>query len=231
MVMHILTTQQMSKKTEISEELFQYALDYGMREHPVLTKLRHETAKLTNSIMQIPQEQGQFMALLAKSINAKRYLELGVFTGYSSLVMALAIGKDGTVTALDNNPEYVKVAQQFWDEAGVSKQINLINGNALDTCEELLNSNHANYFDIAFIDANKSDYLAYYEYCYQLVRPGGLILIDNVLFKGQVLDEKPSTSTKAIKQLNEFVLKDQRVEISLLPIADGLTIAYKKELK
>lgn len=216
-------------KTEITDELYQYALKYGVREHPVLARLRDETAKLPRSIMQISPDQGQFMALLAKAIKAKSYLELGVFTGYSSLVMALAMGSEGKVTALELNDEYLKTAKKFWAEAVVENQISVILGDALTSCAKLVESNIK--FDIAFIDANKSDYLAYYEYCYQLVRPGGLILIDNVLFYGKVLEPKLNGVVKAIKELNEFIIKDDRVDVTLLPFADGLTIAYKKELK
>ncbi len=216
-------------KNSFDPELYQYALNFGLREHPVLTALRAETAKMARSVMQIAPDQGQLMGLLAKLTGAKRYLELGVFTGYSALVMALAMGKDGRVTGLDINSEYLKTAHKFWQDAGVNGQINVIVDEALKTCAKLLAAGEQ--FDIAFIDANKTDYMAYYEYCYQLVRHGGLILIDNVLFYGEVLAPKPSNSAVAIKQLNEFIKNDSRVDICLLPIADGLTIAYKKELK
>ncbi len=213
-------------KTVLSEELYQYAVDFGVREHSVLIKLRNETAKLSNRQMQISVDQGQLMGLLAKMIGAKRYLELGVFTGYSSLSMALAMGTDGHVTALDLNNEYLKIAREFWSEANVEKQIRVIVGSAISSCAKLIANSEQ--FDIAFIDANKTDYPAYYEYCYQLVRVGGLILVDNVLFKGAVLEEKPSNSALAIKKLNEIIKNDPRVDICMLPIADGLTIAYKK---
>jgi predicted O-methyltransferase YrrM len=215
-------------KTVIGDTLYQYAIDYGVREHHVLTKLRIETAKLTNSHMQISPDQGQFMGLLAKITGAKHYLELGVFTGYSSLAMALAMGADSTVTVLDLNNEYLQIAHNFWVEAGVDNQIRVIEGAATESCAKLI-AEHKE-FDIAFIDANKTDYPAYYEYCYQLVRIGGLILVDNVLFHGQVLAEKPSNSALAIKKLNELIKNDTRVDICMLPLADGLTIAYKKEL-
>ena len=216
-------------KTIISDELYQYALNVGVREHPLLVKLREETAQMPRAGMQISPEQGQFMAVLAKAIQAKRYLELGVFTGYSSLVMALAMGSKGHVTGLDISNEYIGIAQQYWIKAGVASQINIIIDEALNSCRKLQESGEQ--FDIAFIDANKTDYMAYYEFCYQLVRPGGLILIDNVLFHGDVLRDNPSNSVKAIKQLNEFIKSDPRVDICLLPMADGLTIAYKKEIK
>ncbi|MBP9743398.1 MAG: class I SAM-dependent methyltransferase [Burkholderiales bacterium] len=221
--------QIMPQKTEITSELYQYALDIGVKEHPVLRKLREYTAKLENSIMQIVPEQGQFMGLLAKIINAKHYLEIGVFTGYSSLVMALYMGKDSKIVALDNNRDYLQIAQKFWAEAQVDQYIKTMEGNAIESCEQLLASGHTNFFDIAFIDANKNDYLKYYEYCYKLVRPGGLILIDNVLFHGLVTKSNQPNFVETIKELNEIIYQDPRVEISLLPIADGLTIARKKE--
>ena len=191
-------------KTVLSEEIYQYAVDFGVREHPVLAKLRNETANLSNAQMQISVDQGQLMGLLAKMIGAKRYLELGVFTGYSSLNMALAMGSDGHVTGLELNTKHLITS----------------------SCAKLIADKEQ--FDIAFIDANKTDYPAYYEYCYQLVRVGGLVLVDNVLFKGAVLEEHPSNSTLAIKKLNEIIKNDPRVDICMLPIADGLTIAYKK---
>lgn len=213
-------------KTIISNELYQYAIDFGVRNHPVLEKLRIETSKLTNSHMQISVDQAQFMGLLARMISAKRYLELGVFTGYSSLAMALAMGPDSQITALDLSSEYIKIASKYWVEANVDKQITVIEGPATSSCAKLIAENEQ--FDIAFIDANKTDYPTYYEYCYKLVRVGGIILVDNVLFHGHVLQECPSNSVRAIKQLNELIKNDLRVEICMLPIADGLTIAYKK---
>ncbi|MDQ5920458.1 MAG: hypothetical protein QG673_514 [Pseudomonadota bacterium] len=220
----------MHKKTEITDDVYQYALDFGVKEHPVLEKLRLDTAKLYNAIMQIPPEQGQFMGMLAKLINAKKYLEIGVFTGYSSLAMALAMGNDGLIIGLDNNPAYLKIAQQYWTEAGVDKQITVIEADALKSCEQLLTSGHRETFDIAFIDANKNAYLDYYEYCYKLVRPGGIIMVDNVLFHGEIIKSNPPDFVETIKHLNEFIYHDSRVDISLLPLADGLTIARKKQL-
>ena len=216
-------------RIEISPALYEYALAHGVHEHPTLVKLRQYTAKLENSRMQIAIEQGQFMGLLAKITSAKRYLELGVFTGYSSLAMALAMGEDSIVYALDNRQEHLDIALKFWTEAGVANQIKTMLGAALGSLATLVNENKLNYFDMAFIDANKTDYMAYYEYCYQLVKPGGLILIDNVLFHGRVLEEHTADFVQAIKDFNKFIYNDKRVDISLLPLADGLTIAYKKE--
>ena len=231
MAMPILTTRMMSKKAEISDELYAYALEYGVHEHPVLEALRQFTiTKVAQAHMQISPDQGQFMGLLAKITQAKKYLEIGVFTGYSSLAMALAMGKDATVFALDNSLEHLEIAKQYWDKAERLNQFEVMHGSALDSLETLVKQNKQDYFDIAFVDANKADYLKYYEYCYQLVRPGGIILIDNVLFHGQVLEEHPQNFVQAIKEFNQFIYSDKRVDISLLPIADGLTIAYKKEV-
>ena len=213
-------------KTILDDALYKYAVDFGTREHPILAKLRIETSKLSNAHMQISQDQAQFMGVLAKMIGAKSYLELGVFTGYSSLAMALAMGNDSHITALDLNSNYIEIASKYWTEAKVDKQITIIEGPATASCAKLIAENKQ--FDIAFIDANKSEYKKYYEYCYQLVRVGGIILIDNVLFHGQVLKEHPATSVRAIKELNELIKNDPRVDICMLPIADGLTIAYKK---
>jgi predicted O-methyltransferase YrrM len=216
-------------KTLITDELYNYAIRYGVHENPILTELRHKTHTLSNAIMQIPQDQGQLMGILARSIKAQKYLEIGVFTGYSSLCMALHMGKNGQIIALDNSEEYTNIAKEFWQKAQVDTQIRLIIDHALNSLEQLTQSGHNSTFDIAFIDANKSDYLKYYEYCYTLVRPGGLILIDNTLFHGEVTKTNSTANfVTAIQEFNQFIYNDPRVEISLLTIADGLTIAYKK---
>lgn len=217
-------------KTNITKDLYNYAINSSIKEHPVLKKLRMETSKLATSKMQISVDEGQFIGLLAKIINAKKYLEIGVYTGYSSLVMALSMGKTGKIIGLDNNKDFINIAKSFWIEANVDKQIDIMLDDALISLEKLVNDNQENTFDIAFIDANKNDYLEYYEYCYKLVRPGGLILLDNVLMQGLVIDKNPPNFVKAIKDFNQFIYNDKRVEISLLPFADGLTIALKKDL-
>lgn len=229
MAMLILITlqTQMPNKTIISDELLDYAIKYGVHEHVVLKSLREYTHTLSNAQMQISPEQGQFMALLAKIINAKKYLEIGVFTGYSSLVMALAMGQDSSIYALDNNEAYVNTAKTYWEQVNVDKNITTVIGSALDSLEAL-HKEHDNTFDIAFIDANKSDYKAYYEHCLKLTKPNGVILIDNVLFHGQVLEDNPPKFVQAIKEFNDYIYNDSRVDISLLAIADGLTIARKK---
>jgi predicted O-methyltransferase YrrM len=216
-------------KTIITDELYDYTIKLGVHESKVLAEVRHKTDNMTNAIMQIPQEQGQFMKVLAKSLKARKYLEIGVFTGYSSLAMAEAMGVEAEIFALDNSVEFTDIAREFWIKAGVSKQINLMIGDALDSLDKLVEENHTGTFDIAFIDAKKSDYIKYYEYCYTLVKAGGVILIDNTLFYGEVAMKNPSKNfVKSIQEFNQYIYNDVRVEMSLLPIADGLTIAYKK---
>ncbi len=219
----------MQKKTNITDEIYSYVLKYGVKEHSILKELREYTNILNTKNIQIQLEVGQLMALLAKMINAKHYLEIGVFMGYSSLNMALAMGDNSIIYALDNNQQHLDIAAKFWAKASVSDRIKPVYGQAIESLEKLLAENKINYFDIAFIDANKKSYKEYYEYCYSLVRPGGLVLIDNVLFYGEILEQHPAGFVKAIKDFNQFIYNDSRVDISLLPIADGLTIAYKKE--
>lgn len=215
-------------KTSITDELYQYILKFGVRQHPILTKLCEKTSEFSAGTMQIPIDQGQFMGLLATITKATKYLEIGTFMGYSSLVMALGMGKNSEIYTLDVNEQYVDIAKQFWIEAGVEKQIKSIIGIALDSLNNLIPT-HKESFDIAFIDANKADYSKYFELCYQLVKPCGLILIDNVLFKGQVLKDIVPKKIKAIKEFNQQIRNDPRVDISMLAIGDGLTIAYKKD--
>ncbi|MFN8769280.1 MAG: O-methyltransferase [Neisseriaceae bacterium] len=217
-------------KTNISEELYQYALTFGIKEHPILRQLREYNQTLSHGKMQIALEQGQFMAILTKIINAKKYLEIGVFTGYSSLSVALGMEKQGKLYLIESNEEYINIAQKFWNLANVDKQITLLIGDASLMLDKLCTNEHISSFDMAFIDANKSNYLNYYEYCYKLVRPGGIILIDNTLMQGKVLDENSPNFIKAVDEFNKFIYDDRRVEMVMLPIADGLTIAYKKEI-
>ena len=216
-------------KTVITDEIYDYSLQHGVHEHHVLTELRNKTQSMGDGIKQIPPDQGQFMGVLARAVNAKKYLEIGVFTGYSSLVMAIHMGENSQIIALDNNAEATNIAKVFWHKAGVAKQINLMLDDAVNSLEKLAQSGHNASFDIAFIDANKNDYLKYYEYCYTLVRKGGLILIDNTLFYGEVAKATPTKKfVTSIQEFNKFIYNDNRVEISLLTIADGLTVAYKK---
>jgi caffeoyl-CoA O-methyltransferase len=178
--------------------------------------------------MQIAPEQGQFMALLVRLTQAKKALEIGVFTGYSSLSIALALPPDGTLTACDVSEEYTAIARRYWQQAGVNDKISLHIAPALDTLEQLLATGQAETFDFVFIDADKQNYLNYYESSLQLVRRGGLIVIDNVLWDGAVADpQNQEPTTLAIRQLNQKLRDDTRIDLSLVPIADGLTLALK----
>ncbi len=218
-----------NQKTELSADLHQYMLAVSLREPEILQQLRAETADHSQASMQIPPEQGQFMALLLRLMGARRALEVGVFTGYSSLVTALALPDDGQVVACDVSEEFTAVAQRYWQAAGVAHKIQLHLAPATETLARLLAAGEAGRFDFAFIDADKPNYDAYYEACLQLVRPGGLIAVDNVFWDGRVLDsDDQSDDTNAIRALNHKAYNDDRVELSLVPIGDGLTLLRKR---
>jgi predicted O-methyltransferase YrrM len=214
----------------LSDNLYQYLIANSVREPDLLTKLRAETAQHPLVNMQISPEQGQLMGLLIQLIGAKKCLEVGVFTGYSSLVVALNLPDDGRLIACDISDEFTSIARKYWQEAGINDKISLHIAPALETLDRLLANGEANTFDFAFIDADKNNYAAYYDRCFQLVRQGGLILVDNVLWYGRVADPAMDEDkrTQAIKQLNQQIYHDDRVQISLIPIGDGLTIARKK---
>jgi predicted O-methyltransferase YrrM len=209
--------------------LYAYLQDYSLREPEILKKLREQTQRMSMGQMQISPEQGQFMQLLIELLGAQKTLEVGVFTGYSTLAVALALPVGGKVVACDINPEWTKIARQFWEAAGVAAKIDLRLAPALDTLQRLLAQGEANTFDFAFIDADKANYLTYYEKSLDLLRPGGLIAIDNVLWGGGVADPSMNDkNTAAIRALNAVLLQDQRVTLSMLPIGDGLTLARKR---
>ncbi|SRR5579883_1105860 len=212
----------------LSEQVYHYLQSVSLREPTVLTQLRQETAQHTMSRMQISPEQGQFMALLIQLIGAKKTLEVGVFTGYSSLAVALALPPDGKVIACDVSEEYTAIARRYWQQAGVADKVDLRLAPALETLDALLAAGQANTFDFAFIDADKSNYDGYYERSLQLVRSGGLVAIDNVLWYGRVADpDVQDNSTKAIRAFNQKLYQDERVSLSMVPIGDGLTLARK----
>ena len=212
----------------LEQNLYDYLLSVSLREPTILSKLRQETAQLPMSQMQISPEQGQFMALLVKLIGAKKTLEVGVFTGYSSLVVALALPTDGKIVACDVSEEFTSIARRYWQEAGVADKIDLHIAPALETLGHLLTTGEAGTFDFAFIDADKGNYDNYYEQCLKLIRPGGLIAIDNVLWSGRVADtEIQDNQTNKIRDLNRKLHEDSRITLSLVPIADGLTLAIK----
>ena len=220
----------MSRANEyLPENIYDYMNSVSIREPPILRKLREETASHPMGGMQIPPEHGQFLALLMQLTGARRTLEVGVFTGYSSLAVALALPDDGKILACDVSEEYTSVARRYWKEAGVDHMIDLRLKPALETLHELIAQRQHNRFDFAFIDADKANYEGYYECALELVRPGGLIAIDNVLWHGAVIDPEDNTAdTLAIRAINKKLHADSRVAISMLPISDGLTLACKR---
>ncbi len=205
----------------LSDELVAYVRRVGVREHPVLADLREDTARLPMARMQIAPEQGAFMALLVRLIGARRILEIGTFTGYSSTAMALALPDDGRITCLDVSEEWTARARRAWADAGVADRVDLRLGPAVESLAALENDA----FDLAFIDADKTSYDAYYEGCLRVVRPGGLVLIDNVLQGGRVAEPSGDENVAAIQALNDRIATDERVDMTLLPVADGLTMA------
>ena len=216
------------KSLALGESLYNYILSTSLREPAALKSLREETAKLPMSRMQIAPEQGQFMALLVKLIGAKKTLEVGVFTGYSALVTALALPDDGKIIACDKDERYTNMAKPYWERANVSHKIDLRIAPAQLTLEQLIADGQENTFDFAFIDADKRSYSIYYEQVLKLIRPGGLIAIDNVLWSGSVADPNNTDKrTIAIREFNQKLHQDERVDISLVPISDGLTLAMK----
>jgi predicted O-methyltransferase YrrM len=219
----------MTKQTTgLEETLADYIQSISLREPDILRKLREETAKLSMAQMQISPEQGQFMALLVQLMGAKKALEIGVFTGYSALAVALALPVDGKVIACDISEEYTAIAKDFWGKAGVSEKIDLRIAPALETLDQLI-SEETESFDLAFIDADKRNYENYYEQALTLLRPGGLILIDNVLWSGKVTDPTiTDKQTQAIREFNQKLHQDSRINLSLIAIADGLTLALKR---
>jgi predicted O-methyltransferase YrrM len=221
----------MSKHTlGLENYIYQYLLSVSIREPEVLIKLRQETANHPRNIMQISPEQGQFMALLVQLMGAKKALEIGVFTGYSSLVVALALPPEGKMVACDVSEEYTSIARRYWEQAKVADKIDLHIAPAIATLDKLIAEGEADTFDFAFIDADKSSYDDYYEGALKLIRPGGLIAIDNVLWSGQVADSQiQDNRTKKIRALNEKIHQDERVTISMIPIGDGLTLARKRD--
>ena len=219
----------MSKFAPLTETTYQYLLSVSSRESSVLERLRQETAALPNASMQISPDQGQFMGLLVRLMGAKKTLEVGVFTGYSSLSVALALPDNGKIVACDVSEEWTGIAGRYWKEAGVEQKINLRIAPAIQTLDSLLAEGQAGTFDFGFIDADKSNYDGYYERTLKLLRSGGLVAIDNVLWSGRVADPaNQEEDTIAIRALNAKLHRDQRIHLSMVPIADGLTLALKR---
>ncbi len=212
----------------LTPAVYDYYQKMSFRDTDVLKKLREQTQKMSMGQMQISPEQGQLMGLLIELMGAKKTLDIGVFTGYSALSVAMALPEDGKVIGCDINVEWTKIAKRFWEMAGVAQKIDLRLAPALDTLQALIDNGEAGTFDFAFIDADKANYLNYYEKSLILIRSGGLIAIDNVLWGGDVANpEINDKNTCVIRQFNEFLLADNRITISMLPIGDGLTLAKK----
>lgn len=213
----------------LPDDLQAYLLQVGVREPEILRRLREETAPLPMRDMQIAAEQGALMQLLVELIGARRCLELGTFTGYSSLAVALALPPDGRIVCCDVSEEWTSIARRYWAEAGVADKVDLRLGPALDTLDALLADGQAGSFDFAFLDADKENYPAYYERIVALLRPGGLLAIDNVFGGGRIADRsRRDANLETIRVLNDRVAADERVTIALVPIADGLTLARKR---
>ena len=220
----------MSRRTlAVDDDLYRYLLDHSLREHPAQAALRAATAAHPHAGMQISPEQGQFMALLVKLLGARRSLEIGVFTGYSALTVALALPDDGRLLACDISDEYTRVGRPYWEQAGVAHKIDLQLAPARATLDARLAAGEAGQYDFAFIDADKPSYDAYYERVLRLLRPGGLIVLDNVLWSGEVADPNTNEASARIFQaLNDKLHRDERIDLSLLPIGDGVTLVRKR---
>ncbi len=212
-----------------SIELRNYLWEKGLDENPVLKRLREETENHPFALMQICPEQGALMANLVRLISAKKAIEVGTFTGYSALAVALALPKNGYLLACDISEEFTSIGKPYWEEAGVSENIDLQIAPAIETLKSKIEDGESNTYDFAFIDADKINYSNYYELCLDLIRPGGVIAIDNVLWGGSVIDSaRTDDDTKAIREINDFIVSDKRVNISMIPVGDGVTLAVKK---
>jgi len=217
-----------NRSLNLDDTLYEYLLTHSLREHPEQIALREVTRSHPRAGMQISPEQGQFMALLVKLIGARRALEIGVFTGYSALSVALALPADGRILACDISEEYTRIGRPYWERAGVAHKIDLRLAPALETLDAELAAGAAGRYDFAFIDADKTGYASYVERCLQLLRPGGLIAIDNVLWSGAVTRPARDEDTRALQALNERLHGDERIDLSMLPVGDGLTLARKR---
>ena len=217
-----------SRSLNLDDTLYGYLLSHSLREHPEQIALREATRSHPSAGMQISPEQGQFMALLVKLLGARHTIEIGVFTGYSALSVALALPDDGRILACDISDEYTSVGRPYWKRAGVAHKIDLRLAPALQTLDAELAAGASGRYDFAFIDADKTGYADYYERCLQLLRQGGLIAIDNVLWSGAVAQPARDEDTSALQALNQRLHDDQRIDLSMLPVGDGLTLARKR---
>ena len=218
-----------SRNNNIPDELYDYILANSLRDRPELKALRDETALMPMAGMQISPDQGQFMALLVKAMGARKVIEVGTFTGYSALVVAGALPADGKLVACDVSEEYTSVGHPHWNKAGLALKIDLRLGPAVETLDVMIAAGESGQYDMAFIDADKENYGLYYESCLTLLRPGGLILVDNVLWGGRVADPaEQDESTQAIRALTKKMHADERIDFSMLPVGDGLSLAVKR---
>ena len=214
---------------QIDDKIYKYLLSVSLKEHEVLKKLREITSSMPGSRMQIAPDQGQFMGMIVKMIGAKKLLEIGTYTGYSSMVCAMAM-KSGQIITLDNDHIATEVAKRFWKEGEVDHLIELRLGQALDSLNQLIEEKQSSSFDFIFIDADKANYQNYYELCLELLNPNGIIIFDNVLWSGAVADmDDKSKNTIILRDLNEILFNDQRIDLSMIPVGDGLTIVRKKQ--
>lgn len=217
-----------NKTVAVNDAVYEYLIENSLREPDVLVRLREDTRNQPRADFQIPPEEGQFLQLLVRAMGIRRAIEVGVFTGYSSLCMALAMPPDGKIVACDVSEEFTSIAMRYWEQAGVARKFDVRLGQAIDTLDALIQTGQSGTYDFVFIDADKINYINYYERAVTLVRSGGMIAIDNTLWYGFVADPaRTDTDTVAIRNLNRHILEDDRVQSSLVPIADGLTLALK----
>lgn len=218
------------KSLNLTDELYQYMLDASLREPEYGKMLRADTKKMLVSALQSPPEETQFIVLLTKMLNAKRILEIGTFTGYTTMLMAMELPNDGKIIACDIDEKWTSLGREYWEQAGVADKIDLRIAPAQKTLETLIQDGYNNMFDFIFIDADKDNYITYYQLASKLVRIGGIIAIDNVFWNGAVVNElNHSSDVVAIRELNQIVLKDTHYYISMVPIGDGLTLALRLE--
>jgi len=217
-----------TRTLNLDDTLYRYLLDVSLRDHPVLAELREANLSHPRASMQIGPEQGQFMQLLVRLLGARNTIEIGTFTGYSALAVALALPDDGRIIACDINREYTDAARGYWEKAGVSHKIDLRIAPAVETLDALIAEGRAGSIDFAFIDADKTSYETYYERCLALLRQGGLIAVDNVLWSGRVAQAADDADTAALQTFNRKLRDDDRIDLSMLPLGDGLTLARKK---
>lgn len=219
----------MARSIGLKPELYDYLLSVSPPEHPLLARLREETAGMPGAGMQIGRDQGALFQLLVHALGARRYLEVGVYTGYSSLSVGLALPPDGQITACDISPEYTAVARRYWAEAGIAGRVDLRLGPAAETLAGLIADGRTGSYDFAFVDADKTGYAGYHEQILALLRPGGLVAYDNVLWGGSVIDAADrSDDTRALRDFNAALAKDQRIAMTMLPVGDGVTLAVKR---